>query len=259
MKKSTDSTPTDECLSLAGTAARLEGTAKAQFSARCWAGDSPASLVKLAHDLGLPLDAAEAVRRDAASARELVTKAAELPATRKAAAAGREAVERLKKELAAFLDEYNSRARTADAALESATRAAVAADRAAGQLQSLAAASPYLATDHLPEIIRLRLREQELSAARGPLVQIEQAAKIELEKRERDLSEHDREMTRTIGVGSGPWALGGDPTREPANVQKRDRLTGALEKAKAKHEAAQAALDAARQPLAEIQAALAAL
>jgi hypothetical protein len=261
MKKSTDSTPTptDECLSLTGTAARLEGTAKAQFSARCWAGDSQAALVKLAHDLGLPIDAAEQVKLDVDAARTIIAQAGKLSVSRRTAAAAREAVESLKKERAAFFAVYEPRAQEADWKLDTATRAEVAADRFTGELQSLASSKPWLIPDdHLPELIRLRLREQELSSALGPLVQIEQAAKTELEKRARDLTEHDASMKRTIGTGYGPFDLGGDPTREPANIQKRDRLSAAVDAAKARHAAAQAALDAARQPLAEIQAALAA-
>jgi hypothetical protein len=251
--------PTGAGCTLTDTAARGDAAKAEQFAVACWAGKTPTELVDLARSLGLPLDLAEAVRRDVGTARELVTKAAELPATRKAAADARAAVESLKKERAAFFAVYEPRAQEADSAQAAATRAEIQADRATGELIALASSKPWLIPDdHLPELIRLRLREQELSSALGPLVQIEQAAKTELEKRARDLTEHDASMKRTIGTGYGPFDLGGDPTREPANIQKRDRLSAAVDAAKARHAAAQAALDAARQPLAEIQAALAA-
>jgi hypothetical protein len=244
---------------LTDAAARGDAAKAEQFAAACWAGKTPTELVDLARSLGLPLDAAEAVRRDAASARVLVTQAGELASTRKAAAAAREAVSLQKAELTAFLDDYNRRARVIDWTFETATREAVAADRAAGELQNLVASKPYLVPDdHLPELIRLRLAENALQGALGPLAAAAQAAADEVVKRERDLTEHDQTVSHQIPVGAGPWALSGDAAREPGNAQRRGTLAAAVEKAKARHAAAQAAMDAARQPLAEIQAALAA-
>jgi hypothetical protein len=252
--------PTGAGCTLTDTAARGDAAKAEQFAVACWAGKTPTELVDLARSLGLPLDLAEAVRRDVGTARELVTKAAELPATRKAAADARAAVESLKKERAAFFAVYEPRAQEADSAQAAATRAEIQADRATGELIALASSKPWLIPDdHLPELIRLRLAENALQGALGPVAAAAQAAADEVVKRERELAEHDQTVSRQIPVGAGPWALSGDPKREPANVARRGTLAAAVEKAKAKAEAAQAAMDAARQPLADLAARLAGL
>jgi hypothetical protein len=245
---------------LTDAAARGDAAKAEQFAAACWAGKTPTELVDLARSLGLPLDAAEAVRRDVDAARTIIAQAGKLSASRRTAATAREAVATLIREREAWSAEFNARARTADAALASSAQAEIQADRATGELIALASSKPWLIPDgHLPEVTRLRIQEQALQAALGPVAAAAQAAADEVEKRTRELSEHDQTVSHQIPVGAGPWALSGDAAREPGNAQRRGTLAAAVEKAKAKAEAAQAAVNTARQPLADLAARLAGL